>query len=372
MDSELAQPGLHCVPMGGDLYPVRSVYRRLGCVSIAGPQQIMRSPSVPQLGSPSALRHPKASLFVAGGIKHFEVPAVVSELRPPGEWPRLSIAPDQAGDGLGAYHFLTRGKTFNLDMVFDFSHGVNNDTWLCIEGLGLRGLVMQFLVAFNCPHGLWAEDTRYAQSLAALSEMFRSQRPCDSPLFVAMVNDMAKDREAQGHPATADPMKDIWQALQRDNPWSRKGSKLLRSRFMAFVREARKESAQFIARAFGYLFVCAELGWLPSVNPLPLHTARLGDSEPAQGSTASKVEAPEEKAMRTTGQNSMTMAAVTFSTKGHAQRLRIVIELCSPLEQWHSEQNKVLRSVAQSEDWWLQQVGGRFVSNLCSVVSLPG
>lgn len=65
-------------------------------------------------------------------------------------------------------------------------------------------------------------------------------------------------------------------------PLVRKGSKLLRSRFMTFARGPRKDSAQFIPRAFGNLFVCAERGWLRSVNPLPLHAALPVDSGPAQ------------------------------------------------------------------------------------------
>lgn len=98
------------------------------------------------------------------GLQHFRIEQDEAKRPPPEAWPRLCIAPDQGGDGICAYHFLSRRLPYCVDLAVDPSHGGNNDAWLVADALGLKGLLLLFLVAFNVPHGPWSEDARYRQA----------------------------------------------------------------------------------------------------------------------------------------------------------------------------------------------------------------
>ena len=114
---------------------------------------------------------------------------------------------------------------------------------------------MRFLVVFNTPYGPWSEDTRFRQCQSGLKELCALQKPADLPLFEAMLPQMLEDkafRHLQGH---ANPAEATWHMLMTENPWSRKGSKGVKGRCMAFCRGARHEAKHYTARAFGYIYV---------------------------------------------------------------------------------------------------------------------
>lgn len=194
----------------------------------------------------------EARLYLPKGLLHWEVDADPAQRAHPSEWPRLSISADQGTDGLGAYHYLTRCRNLNLDVVWDFSHGVNNDLWLFLDGVSLRGLALQFLVSFNTLHGPWAEDARFQQCMLLLRDMFRSGSPSDNPLFQSFLPNMLRDPSGARHASAEDPLASMWSALADEGPWDRKGSKIVKSRFMGFVREARKEVSHYWARAYAW------------------------------------------------------------------------------------------------------------------------
>ena len=238
---------------------------------------------------------------------------------------------------MAAYHILTRRMSFNVDITWDTSHGANNDLWMMLDQVGKKGAMLQFLVSYNVPHGPWSEDARYHQSVAALSDMFETSTPAQSPLFMSMWVQILHDFREAGLLSDSASADDVWEAMRTHSPWRRKGSKLVKSRFMAFVRESRMEIAQLSARALGYLYVCLELGWLKGSLPVTLFdSGAKTSSDPAEKSTKATVESSAEKVLRRMGANSTVLAAITFADRGTGRLLKMVHEVAAPLEAWHS------------------------------------
>lgn len=196
------------------------------------------------------------------GLQYYQIACDPATRPPASSWPRLSVSPDQGGDGLAAYRCLTRRLKYNIDMTADPSHGANNDLWLFLDGIGLKGLMLQFLISFNTPHGPWAEDTRCAQALTAFSQLLETSKPTDVPLFMECVSDMIEEKRDTEFIFGADPAQALLDDLRLNHPWKVKGSQCVRSRFLAFTREAKKELKQYSARQIDYQHLCLEMGWL--------------------------------------------------------------------------------------------------------------
>lgn len=192
------------------------------------------------------------------------------------------------------------------------------------------------------------------QCESALSELLHESRPADAPLFEHFLPQMLQDGFANQLQNSARPADEMWELLRSESPWSRKGSKCMRSRFLAFFREARHESKFWAARAFGYIYVCIEIGSMAKVElqPLKFSKAKKQD-DPAMATTSARRETEEEQAMRASSQNNMVLSALVFSSQENASKLRLVLELTEALETWHSIQNRELRSCGGSEAWLL-------------------
>lgn len=57
---------------------------------------------------------------------------------PPQTWRRISIVPDQGGDGRAAYNYMVRRLGVCADLTPDLSHGVNKDILLFYAELSLK------------------------------------------------------------------------------------------------------------------------------------------------------------------------------------------------------------------------------------------
>lgn len=111
-------------------------------------------------------------LYIPDGLSHYIVPEDQDRQLAPEQWPRMSVAPDQGGDGVCALNFATRRLRMNIDITFDPSHGLNNDIWLAFGDTGLKAEMLLWLVCFNTAHGPWSEETRFVQCKQAMKDRF--------------------------------------------------------------------------------------------------------------------------------------------------------------------------------------------------------
>lgn len=274
--------------------------------------------------------------------------------------------PRPRGDGVAAFFYLSRHLQYNVDLAVDGSHGANNDLWLFLGAIGAKQLCLMLLISFNIPHGPWSEDARFSQCATAFSSLLEEQDAASCPLFQNMLPQMLNESAAKDL-AGDDTAQNLWSYLMSENPFMRTNSKLVKSRFMAFCRFARQEAKHFTLRAFVYIYVCLEMGWLSSWQAKAVSVLGAPNGEFATGSTSSKREAAEEKALRQSCQNHMVLAAVTFGQYENGRKLRAILQLTLPLEEWHSHQNTFLRSVSASVSWSLDQVSGGFMAHLVDI-----
>ena len=95
------------------------------------------------------------STCTGGKFSKFLINAI-ADLRPsPRTWPRLSISLDQGSDGVCWTNLLKRrmGGLFNVETIWDWSHGGWNDFKMMLKVMGLWGFFLVSMVVFNAMHG---------------------------------------------------------------------------------------------------------------------------------------------------------------------------------------------------------------------------
>lgn len=315
--------------------------RHLRSASGADPPQILRHIgrllcerwcASPHQGHMPLLDESQVLQVHPAGLAYYQIAEDVRQRPPAASWPRISCAPDQGGDGLATYHALPRHMRVNIDITADPSHGANNDLWLFLARIGLRRLMLQWLISFNTPHGTWSEDQRYAQALVALSQLLATATPQKVPLFLDLVPDMIREKRENDIDLGPDPFEFLWNDLRLNHPWKLKGSQCVRSRFLGFTREAKKELQHFATRQFGYQHLCLEMGWLGEAQAKLVKVTETKSHEATSNTTSSKHETPEQKALRVSCRSSAVLACMTFACRSNANRLKLVVELTSPIE----------------------------------------
>lgn len=149
---------------------------------------------------------------------HFRIPSDLAKAGPPESWPRLSVAPDQGGDGLCAVNFLSRSLGCNVDLTPDMSHGINNDVWQAFQDMGVKPQMLLWLIAFNVPMGPHLSDSRHQEIKLALQDLFRNHEPQETPLFVAMAPAMLSEAAFADLNDVPDPLGALWERLATESP----------------------------------------------------------------------------------------------------------------------------------------------------------
>ena len=89
---------------------------------------------------------------------------------------------DQGSDGLCAGAFL-RHLQANVTLVTDWSHGGQNDFYDALREGGLWPFCILMLVVFNCEHGPFDDDVRWAQLESAWREATTNYTATSLALF---------------------------------------------------------------------------------------------------------------------------------------------------------------------------------------------
>ena len=170
--------------------------------------------------------------------------------------------------------------------------------------------------------------------------------------------------------AEPSPLQCIWESLKSEGgPWKTKGQKVVKSRFMAFTRRARREMAVMAQRSFCYQYTCLELDMLGAKKVIKLTLRPDIADDPASGTTDSKRLTSEEKILRNSCQNTMVISCLMYGNMLKRQRLAVALACVEGLEKWHQEQNRRLRSVDEVLTWSLQQLSGKFMESVASILA---
>lgn len=302
--------------------------------------------------------HHQMSQFHGSGLLHFCVPDELELRLAPICWPRLSLTPDQGSDGVSALCFALHRLGACIDVQFDPSHGVWNDLLGGIKAARLFEHLLLSMLRLNVPVGPWAEDMRFKQGAQGLQELLTYESHDKCPLYQHFLGDMLSELAAADLAGEEDASALLWERLRSNNPFSVKGTKVCLGRFMDFLRKSKSELEHWHQRKFLYLHTCLELDMLHGASFVRL---AIGDHKLAK-TTDSRRESAEEAALRKACCNQMVLAAMFMLDPDSLMIEKLLVVATEAWEQWHSAQNRALRSCLESLPWLQAELRGGWMS----------
>ena len=90
---------------------------------------------------------------------------------------------------------------------YDGIRGVNNDGWLSIGDVKLKGSLYLAMITVNLPHGPDDSDVRYGEVKGSMQQHYQHSNPRLSPLFLADVHRILCEMGEQLQPAEGESLE---------------------------------------------------------------------------------------------------------------------------------------------------------------------
>jgi len=308
------------------------------------------------------------------GLEAFEISSLAGDrASDPYSWPELSVAPDQGTDGMCMAHALAygwAGKQYNVDLVWDPSHGGTNDIKLTVKATGLWHHELLTVVAAAAPFSPFGDGTRRVQVQEAMAEYMAAHRPTTEPLFLSLLPDLLAERSEAHRAHEPDIAEELWTAIKEDPIWVERGSELSLNRFQSVVHHATTEASKWTMRYLGLMYCSMQLGVVTEklIKNLDAEGSNMfgnskgqhGEQEHAQQSTARD----EVAKLRRHTVNNLAIATLYYANFENRAKQRVIKEVCAPVLTWHTEQNRKLRSVGETLEWEVDQQRGGWLTHI--------
>ena len=322
------------------------------------------------------------SLRVATGVglHHFVKPdseAPQGQQASPLAWPHLLMSPDQGSDGIAALNFLQRCKAVNIEAFWDMSHGVWRDWNLNVKHLGLWGHVLLMTIVLNMPYGPW-ENARWYEELRGAAKEFFSMDVETDPLFLSLMPAILRDRGESDRTLGDGVETELAQEVQSDEYLWKKGDKVGLCRFFGYIHCSRAFDKQHHSKLMTLLYLGLQLNLVTEASMrkvgdvVAAGSAGVSGADPAKefGTKAMTRGNDEVNRLRQACKNTIHLA-MTFLANPMTQTIqRVLIKSVEPIEQWHSEQSRNLRSCSANCTWLYEFVRGDCKAALVATLDL--
>jgi hypothetical protein len=310
------------------------------------------------------------------GLEAFEISGLLEDASSdPYSWPELSVAPDQGTDGMCMAHALTHGwagKQYNVDLVWDPSHGGTNDIKLTVKAVGLWHHELLTVVAAAAPFSPFGDGTRRVQVQEAMKEYTTARHPETEPLFMSLLPDILAERGEAHRSHEPNIAQELWEAVRDDPIWAERGSKLSLSRFQSVVHHATTEASKWTTRYLGVMYCSMQLGVVTAklIKSLDSEVGMFGNSSGQAGDEQAKQSTARDEVakLRRHTVNNLAIATLYYANFENRAKQKVIKEVCAPVLEWHTEQNRKLRSVGEALEWEVGQQRGGWLKHIQSIL----
>lgn len=299
------------------------------------------------------------------GLSYFIRPDPGTEQhRMPLSWPVLSISLDRGSEGVAAVHYLQREKKLVLDEAWDPLHDSWRDYQRVLRECSLLAYWYLYMVAANVLHGPFLESARYKALVEALREAGAHFTADTCPLYDEVLRDILKE---SGRPQdiSDESRAEVWQDLLEEPALLQKRYKINMNRFWHGVQTGWVYARHFSQFKFAITYLGLETGALSetNVNHLLFKQNDHGGKTTTQGEATSM----EERALKSKGVSAISLAVLYFSDASHLMKLRCLLIVAQPVEDWYRDCSFRCRTIDGNYQWFLGQLAGQFMEHIVQV-----
>ena len=157
------------------------------------------------------------------------------------------------------YFFL-----LNTTLIFDPSHGANNDVKRAIDSVGLGDFWKLMMCSWNLPGGPNNDVQRFLGFREAMAHAFSKLTPDSCPLFQSMASDITSAFRAKGHeyPTEVPETDHTWRLLAERGWYVSPGNRTNLNRFQGGVARAIETQGDWAIDLFERTFTALESDFL--------------------------------------------------------------------------------------------------------------
>ena len=307
------------------------------------------------------------ALQVAVG-RHWGAFLIEDDAGPPAAWPSISCSCDQGGDGWSALHYLLATQ-HNVLPLMDASHRAWNDAQLALNSSGLKWVVLATTICLNTDNGPWSSQ-RWFALLQEAAEHWLGHIGEQDPVFDHLRLQL-KEELCGGDVVEEFNMTDEDMWLNVPLAVSRKTNKVATTRWFQYVVSVSVFMRTRVRRLLLSLFVSLQLGLFKHGRASDMVKVKVPSDKSGEDipKATTGMDQPEVQSMRRACSNTFSFTT-SLLADGHIWKLnRIIAEVLSPLQHWHSSQNRGNRSPVESLRWWCEMASGQGFTHINETVS---
>eukprot|EP00971_Amphidinium_carterae_P181744 3605920-Amphidinium_carterae.1 len=272
----------------------------------------------------------------------------------------VTLTIDQGSDGWSSAHVHSlMSKGANMLLLSDPSHRAWNDAQLAADDCNFQGILLSAFNLFN------ADQTQalgpvscgtMKQTAEEYEIVSRSER---DGFFQAFMHLIVEGTAAKGLGAECD-LEDVDAFRSLSIAVQKKINKVAMSRWFGVITTLRSFLPMHAKRLVISLYLALSMGMFKKGKAkelllLPELSNPVGGADIKKASTA--VHRREIQAARTKYQNTLAFCTALLSDTSAWRTLQLISAVLTPLEEWHSWQNKLNRSSSESMRYWQELAG---------------
>ncbi len=311
-----------------------------------------------------------------GGLLYFQYDAKNRNFADWRRWPYLTIASDLGSDGVCGWHALAWGFDINTVLYPDPSHGCQRTMENALKQGGVWEFWLLCMITWNLEFGPWQEEGRRTELSSAMGQVYKNFQPHECPLFQEMASKMVQELEdhhivtfARERPIEVE----LWDFLanRTRNPVS--GRRTAMNRFGGAYHAAKRCLPWWSVMQWERTYLAIEQGMLSGKlfkEKLKKAASSATSSSLPNESTDGRRLQLDDRTLRKCCSNAVAMSVLTLQEQQHKRTIQLIVAAGAPLDRWHTDQNRTLRSAVATSQWLKEQTAGGFMEHVVEFVKL--
>lgn len=232
------------------------------------------------------------------------------------------------------------------------------------------------MISWNLEFGPRMEEARRAQLRAALGYVYAHRRPEDCPLFAELCPFMRAELEAHQlweYKQEQSVEHELWEFLAQRNHAHKMGRRTAMNRYGGALHAAMENAGWWSVQLWERSCLALEASMLQGAKFAKKLVAKASDV--AASSSTPPTTAPtgiqlEDKTLRSVCSNAVVVSVMTLEQREHQRVVSSIVACSKPLDAFHTEQSRLLRSVVQAEQWIVDMAAGGYARHCCDFIKL--
>ena len=285
----------------------------------------------------------------------------------PMDWPWLGVSLDRGPDSWAAKQFAKYFLHVNWEEFPDQSHDNWNDVRGALRETGLWTHVLVMVLILNLSHGPFSEGKWHDKLTAAFLE-YHSLASARDPVFLWLLPRILSGQGQLHRLCEKNIAQEVWDSLPEAWCWHKRGDKVGMCRFFGYVKGSGPYQCIFHIKLLGMIYLGIQEGWLTKAaltSAKKIHLKTKTSSSDHKKTSMKDSNADVTKLFKL-GNSLQVVTLAKLDPDTYFIQDMVMISV-RPLLDWHSTQNKALRSCSGAREWLMQQTSGEFLKPLCDI-----